>query len=307
MRDSAGAESRLEYQPNHFAVGLTLTANWVPQTFRKKVKAPPAVTDHPAEEWPAIWRGQQPRWHAALAQGDVDAAWDCWNSAAVEALGLQTGDRGQLKVAWSRAPTLQRDATVTQDLQARHDLELAWYSVQEGAVSPTHWPPAAGPYPSTQESQKARLEEVRLNATKERQKSSKEGWDKFVKDAAENSPNKLYKWVRGTTKVWDLAVRTPTGWASSPAEVAESELAAWSKLWKLGPSARQAGGHRFHPPPDSSLGGLWDVLGCIKKGKALGADHWTIGELRSLGPKAISELETLYLLFEQQGRWPDQL
>eukprot|EP00971_Amphidinium_carterae_P112922 2236354-Amphidinium_carterae.1 len=42
MRESAGAESRLEYQPNHFAVGLTLTANWVPQTFRKKVKAPPA-------------------------------------------------------------------------------------------------------------------------------------------------------------------------------------------------------------------------------------------------------------------------
>eukprot|EP00971_Amphidinium_carterae_P116537 2308645-Amphidinium_carterae.1 len=86
MRDSAGAESRLEYQPDHFAVGLTLTASWVPQTFRKKVKAPPAVTDHPAEEWTALWSAQQQRWNAALARGDVDAAWDCWNSAAVEAL-----------------------------------------------------------------------------------------------------------------------------------------------------------------------------------------------------------------------------
>eukprot|EP00971_Amphidinium_carterae_P069249 1370311-Amphidinium_carterae.1 len=83
--------------------------------------------------------------------------------------------------------------------------------------------------------------------------SSKEGWAKFVKEAADNSPSKLFKWVRGSTRVWDLAVRTPTGWASSPAEVADSELAAWSKLWKLGPSARQAGlaagGHRFQPPP----------------------------------------------------------
>eukprot|EP00971_Amphidinium_carterae_P092068 1822946-Amphidinium_carterae.2 len=187
MRDSAGAESRLEYQPNHYAVGLTLTANWVPQTFRKKVKAPPAVTDHPAEEWPGLWAVQEQRWNAALSLGDVDAAWNCWNSAAVEALGLQTGDRGQLKVKWAKSPELQRDATVTQDLQARHDLELAWYSVQEGTLPPTHWPSVAGPYLSTQESQKARLEEVRLKATKERQKSSKEGWEKFVKEAAENS------------------------------------------------------------------------------------------------------------------------
>eukprot|EP00971_Amphidinium_carterae_P203511 4038710-Amphidinium_carterae.1 len=196
MRESAGAESRLEYQPNHFAVGLTLTADWVPQTFRQKVKAPPAVTDHPAEEWAGLWLNQQQRWNAALAKGDVDGgpchgAWDCWNSTATEALGLQPGDRGVLKVKWAKSPTLQRDPTVTQDLQARHDLELAWYSVQEGTVPPTHWPSAAGPYPSSQESQKARLEEVRLSATKARQKSSKEGWEKFVKEAAESSPSKL--------------------------------------------------------------------------------------------------------------------
>eukprot|EP00971_Amphidinium_carterae_P276288 5482705-Amphidinium_carterae.1 len=192
MRESAGAESRLEYQPNHFAVGIILTANWVPQTFRKKVKAPPAVTNHPAEEWPTAWIEVQQRWSEALDRGNVDAAWDCWNSAATAALGLQTGDRGELKVKWAKSPTLQRDPTVTHDLQARHDLELAWYGVQEGTIPTTHWPSGAGPYLSTQESQKARLEEVRLKASKERQKSSKEGWEKFVKEAAENSPSKLF-------------------------------------------------------------------------------------------------------------------
>eukprot|EP00971_Amphidinium_carterae_P074844 1478988-Amphidinium_carterae.1 len=108
-------------------------------------------------------------------------AWDCWNSVAVEALGLQAGDRGTLKVRWATSPTLPRP-------------DMTWS--------------VPGPYVSTQESQKARLEEVRLKATKERQKASKAGWEKFVKEAAENSPSKLFKWVRGSTRVWDLAVRT---------------------------------------------------------------------------------------------------
>eukprot|EP00971_Amphidinium_carterae_P106331 2106230-Amphidinium_carterae.1 len=261
MRDSAGAEYRLESQPDHYAVGLTLTASWIPQTFLKKVKAPPAVTDHPAEEWAECWESQLPRWRSALRDGDVDAAWDCWNSAATSALGLSVGDRGPLKVQQARFPELQRDPTVTQDLQARHDLELAWYSVQENALPTTHWPSVAGPFVSTQEGQKARLEEVRLKGTKERHKASKASWEKFVKEAAETSPSKLFKWVRGTTKVWvlwDLAVRTPEGWASSPGEVAESELRAWSKLWKPGPSGREPGGHPFLEPHLPCPGGLWE-------------------------------------------------
>eukprot|EP00971_Amphidinium_carterae_P113521 2248983-Amphidinium_carterae.1 len=72
--------------------------------------------------------------------------------------------------------------------------------------------------------------------------------EKFVKEAAENSPSKLFKGVRGTTKVWDLAVRTLEGWASSPGEVATSELRAWSKLWKPGHTVREPGGHPFREP-----------------------------------------------------------
>eukprot|EP00971_Amphidinium_carterae_P015139 298954-Amphidinium_carterae.1 len=125
MRDSAGAEYRLDYHPDHYAVGLTLTATWVPQTFRKKVKAPPAVEDRPAEHWARCWGEHRAQWDAALSLGDVDAAWECWNTSAVHALGLQAGDRGELKVQWAHSPELKRDPTITQDLQARHDLETA--------------------------------------------------------------------------------------------------------------------------------------------------------------------------------------
>eukprot|EP00971_Amphidinium_carterae_P152673 3026269-Amphidinium_carterae.1 len=59
-------------------------------------KAPPAVTDHPAEHWAQSWSGQQASWEMALRNGDVDAAWECWNTSAVQALGLQAGDRGAL-------------------------------------------------------------------------------------------------------------------------------------------------------------------------------------------------------------------
>eukprot|EP00971_Amphidinium_carterae_P158352 3139194-Amphidinium_carterae.1 len=307
MRDSAGAEYRCEYHPDHYAVGLTLTASWIPQTFLKKVKAPPAVSEHPEVLWNGFWGEQKGTWEAALALGDVDSAWKCWNTSAVQSLGLQEGDRGTLKVQWANSPELKRDATITQDLQARHDLEQAWYRVQEETIPLTHWPSVAGQYLPSQESQRHRLEEVRLQASRERSRKSKEGWEKFVKESAETSPSKLFKWVRGTTKVWDLAVQTPEGWASSPGEVADSELRAWSKLWKPGHTSRQTGGHRFLEPPSSSLGGLWEVLARIKKGKALGADHWTISELKSLGPEAVGRLEVLLCLFEQQGRWPEQL
>eukprot|EP00971_Amphidinium_carterae_P295896 5876671-Amphidinium_carterae.1 len=291
MRDSAGAEYRLESKPDHFAVGLTLTGSWIPQTFLKKVKAPPAVTDHPADLWAAAWEEHSQQWSAALHAGDVDAAWHCWNGAATASLGLRAGDRGVLKVQQAQSPVLQRDPTVTQDLQIRHDLETAWYRVQEEKIPLAHWPSAAGPYLSTLEGQRAQLEEVRLRSFKERQKASKAGWEKFVKEAAENSPSKLFKWVRGTTKVWDLAVRTPEGWASSPGEVASSELSAWSKLWKPGHTDREPGGHPFREPRLPSPGGLWEVLARIKKGKALGADQWTISELRSLGLEAVGRLE----------------
>eukprot|EP00971_Amphidinium_carterae_P292113 5798955-Amphidinium_carterae.3 len=48
------------------------------------------------------------------------------------------------------------------------------------------------------------------------------------------SPKKIYKWVRGTTGVWDLAVHGEDGFAYTPDDTAKVELGAWNKLWRPG-------------------------------------------------------------------------
>eukprot|EP00971_Amphidinium_carterae_P139214 2758690-Amphidinium_carterae.1 len=49
-----------------------------------------------------------------------------------------------------------------------------------------------------------------------------------------NSPKKIYKWIRGTAAVWDLAILSDDGYALSPDQAAKAELQAWSKLWQPG-------------------------------------------------------------------------
>eukprot|EP00971_Amphidinium_carterae_P244385 4852653-Amphidinium_carterae.1 len=48
------------------------------------------------------------------------------------------------------------------------------------------------------------------------------------------SPKKIYKWIRGTAAVWDLAILSDNGYAVSPDQAAQAELEAWSKLWQPG-------------------------------------------------------------------------
>eukprot|EP00971_Amphidinium_carterae_P302769 6016068-Amphidinium_carterae.2 len=117
MRDSEGAEFRMSHQPNHFAVSTELTASWVPQTFYKKVKAPPPLEENPSAIWSEHWQAVKFALTTSLQQGNVDKAWSCWNGAAVAALGFQPGDRGTLKVKWTHSKS---DPEVIQDLQRRH-------------------------------------------------------------------------------------------------------------------------------------------------------------------------------------------
>eukprot|EP00971_Amphidinium_carterae_P230548 4575387-Amphidinium_carterae.1 len=48
------------------------------------------------------------------------------------------------------------------------------------------------------------------------------------------SPKKIYKWIRGTAAVWDIAILSEDGFALSPDQAAQAELQAWSKLWQPG-------------------------------------------------------------------------
>eukprot|EP00971_Amphidinium_carterae_P224567 4454834-Amphidinium_carterae.1 len=50
----------------------------------------------------------------------------------------------------------------------------------------------------------------------------------------DTSPKKIYKWIRGTAAVWDLAILSNDGFALNPDQAAQAELQAWSKLWQPG-------------------------------------------------------------------------
>eukprot|EP00971_Amphidinium_carterae_P317673 6314898-Amphidinium_carterae.1 len=148
----------MNYQPNHFAVSIVLAGNWVPQTFLKRVKASPSEEEHPSPRWSDQWAEVSQEWDAALLAGDVDAAWSCWNGAAMAALGFNPDDRGPFVVRWSTSPKLKSDPDVIRGLERRFDLEQTWYQVQTDSLPLMHWPSAAGPYVATLEGQHKPLE-----------------------------------------------------------------------------------------------------------------------------------------------------
>eukprot|EP00971_Amphidinium_carterae_P052227 1028064-Amphidinium_carterae.1 len=66
----------------------------------------------------------------------------------------------------------------------------------------------------------------------QRAKDSRQAWRTHVKQAWEDAPRKIFKWLKGKTLVWNLAVSLDGQWAAGPSEVAELEVQAWNKLWR---------------------------------------------------------------------------
>eukprot|EP00971_Amphidinium_carterae_P242916 4823288-Amphidinium_carterae.1 len=255
-RDSVSAEMRFDWKPDHSAVQITLAGSWVKQTFLKRVTGAPQEHDNPVDHWRDAFDYQ-------------DRV--IWNKAATTSLAVAEHDRG----------ILNKDPDVIRDLSRRYDLEQAWFQAQEAAIDMAHWPTAAGPFVSTQKAQLECLEQVRLEASRAKQKAAK-----------------------------DSSIQTEGSWAASPGAVARGELHAWSKLLKVRQADREVpevNPAPFHMPEQASLGSLWDTLSHIEKAKAVGADQWIAKELRSLGKAAIDALEAFFLLCEQQGQWPEVL
>eukprot|EP00971_Amphidinium_carterae_P056474 1115905-Amphidinium_carterae.1 len=59
-------------------------------------------------------------------------------------------------------------------------------------------------------------------------------WRAYVKEMWNTSPKKIYKWIRSTAAVWDLAILSDEGFALNPDQAAQAELQTWSKLWQPG-------------------------------------------------------------------------
>eukprot|EP00971_Amphidinium_carterae_P119095 2359393-Amphidinium_carterae.1 len=51
------------------------------------------------------------------------------------------------------------------------------------------------------------------STTKAAAKKRRYGWNKYVRDMRKEPPNKIYKWISGTTAVWGLAVHDEDGFA----------------------------------------------------------------------------------------------
>eukprot|EP00971_Amphidinium_carterae_P214558 4257969-Amphidinium_carterae.1 len=70
-------------------------------------------------------------------------------------------------------------------------------------------------------------------------KKRRDGWNQYVKDMWRTAPKKTYKWIRGATAVWDLAVHDEDVFEYSLNDTARVELGALSKLWRPGTSDLQ--------------------------------------------------------------------
>eukprot|EP00971_Amphidinium_carterae_P022604 446042-Amphidinium_carterae.1 len=156
------------------------------------------------------------------------------------------------------------------------------------AVLAHAWPSWIDSFPPTALAQQdLELLEGRNTARKtQKGKDSRKAWQKFVKEAWSEAPRKIFKWLRGKTLVWNLAVSLDGRWAAGPAEVAELEVQAWNKLWQGELSAqdrpRRIPGIRkplVTGGPNSTL-----VCALLKKAgkRALSADRWAYHEVLAL-------------------------
>eukprot|EP00971_Amphidinium_carterae_P141436 2802561-Amphidinium_carterae.1 len=103
-----------------------------------------------------------------------------------------------------------------------------------GACTFFEWPPFLGEIPPTAEAQLTRLDAWVTGRRKRIQAERTASWRAYVKEMWATSPKKIYKWIRGTAAVWDLAILSADGYALSPDQAAGAELEAWSKLWQPG-------------------------------------------------------------------------
>eukprot|EP00971_Amphidinium_carterae_P137110 2717150-Amphidinium_carterae.2 len=105
----------------------------------------------------------------------------------------------------------------------------------------------------------------------------------------ERRPKKIYKWIRGTASVWD---------------VAEAELTAWSKPWQPGEMLFE---HRSTSQSSGDSGDLVNIISHCPLGKARGVDGWSISELRLLPQVAIDDLASMLKVVEVTGTWPQEI
>eukprot|EP00971_Amphidinium_carterae_P055364 1091343-Amphidinium_carterae.1 len=272
---NSGWEELTAYKPDHTAVAIELAVQFQAPKYQGIQKNPEANED---QAHLRFWIDPA-SWQAALERQDVEELWELWNTAAVAALERtkKASRKGQAVLAHA-------------------------------------WPARLGECPPTAAAQKDLLE-GRISSRKTlKAKESRKAWQRFVKEAWEESPKKIFKWLKGKTLVWNLAVSLDGRWAAGPAEVAELEVHAWNKLWQGEPVTQDR--PRTVPNNVRALveGGpkAEGILALLKRAgkRALGADRWAYHEVLALvrpgeHMEALDRLAEFYQIVETQGFWPE--
>eukprot|EP00971_Amphidinium_carterae_P031127 612539-Amphidinium_carterae.2 len=120
-----------------------------------------------------------------------------------------------------------------------------------------------------------------------------------------HSPKKIYKWIRGTTAVWDLAVHDENGFAHTPDDTAKVELGAWSKLWR--PTAPELQKLPSDKPSEWSFHALRSGIKHCPSGKARGADRSGMNEIKLLLEQVVRDLMVFLKCVEVKASWPPAL
>eukprot|EP00971_Amphidinium_carterae_P233542 4634806-Amphidinium_carterae.1 len=283
LMPSCGMEQETGKKPDHVAISLEFRLDLVSQGYRGQKSYETAErtdVNAVAVEYGKARKLHQARWSTALAAQDVEQLWALWCRAAEQALGLPANSRGSLRLSQQQLLEKVPDEEAVATAQQQDTVELAPSLNGRSSLGNTHpllKPNSLNSMPGLPAERKDNKLSARLAGA----------WRAYVKEMWNTSPKKIYKWIRGTAAVWDLAILSEEGYALSPDQATQAELEAWSKLWQPGNTTFPA---KATSQSSWGTGDLRSVIRHCPLGKARGVDRWSIAELWLLPEDAIADL-----------------
>eukprot|EP00971_Amphidinium_carterae_P336003 6472118-Amphidinium_carterae.1 len=212
---ACGMEVEAGTKPDHVAISLDFRLELVSQGYRgqKSYETAERTTAVEVEvEYARAKRGHLASWSTALAAKDVDTLWELWCRNSEQALGLPGESRGRLLLGNQQLLEKVPDeeavlAATQQDTVANLKIKL----LDTGACTFFEWPAYLGVIPPTAEAQLTALD-AWVNSRKQKLRAERmASWRAYVKEMWATSPKKIYKWIRGTAAVWDIAILSDEG------------------------------------------------------------------------------------------------
>jgi len=167
----------------------------------------------------------------------------------------------------------------------------------------------------------AALRELSHTGCDQERQGRREGWKRFVRDAAVNNPARLYQHTRGEEyKGAATMLKKPDGtYTAEPREMDKLLREAWDPIFRMyadkpepewEPFWERYGKyvHRVQMDvEDVTAETLRKVLARQKTKSAAGMEGWRVGELKKLPTVLLERLAELFNVIEQTEKWPSAL